>query len=379
MKKRTKQNQLDNFIPAVGFNGELIDNASKGYLLGCGYRRYDPSLGRFNSKDSESPFGSGGLSSYSYCAGNPITSVDPTGHSFMDFLVGITNIIIGVAGIIAAPFTGGSSVVIAAGMASGLTLAGAGIARTVAGAQDAAGHESQVARAASFWLGAASAAFGVVSIGKQISSVSRAGKKPYRIERKLRLRAKKNTNSKMVSVNADKFKPNKDTSYHLAFQKFTKNAKALRKNNQTTRLESYASSHGGTPLPNGTSLTGGERLSAINTPTFQEFFASVSKGTLGRKPGFFSVREKTYAWKGHLTKTRIPMKEGGFLSRFRTLNYGELTGSVTSTFQGVVSSIIFAQAEMAPAETAPAETSSTQVSQIYRSAFIRQSAFIYGH
>ncbi|CAM3964626.1 YD repeat protein [Pseudomonas reidholzensis] len=65
----------------LGFNGEMLDPASGCYLLGRGYRAYNPEIKRFHSPDSFSPFGSGGLNSYGYCLGNPITFRDPTGHS----------------------------------------------------------------------------------------------------------------------------------------------------------------------------------------------------------------------------------------------------------------------------------------------------------
>jgi hypothetical protein len=38
---------------------------------------------RFNSPDSLSPFGKGGLNAYTYCVGDPINSSDPTGHSIL--------------------------------------------------------------------------------------------------------------------------------------------------------------------------------------------------------------------------------------------------------------------------------------------------------
>lgn len=50
------------------------------YLLGNGYRAYNPALMRFNSPDNQSPFGEGGLNAYAYCAGDPVNSVDPSGH-----------------------------------------------------------------------------------------------------------------------------------------------------------------------------------------------------------------------------------------------------------------------------------------------------------
>ncbi|MBA1205055.1 RHS repeat-associated core domain-containing protein [Pseudomonas capeferrum] len=65
----------------LGFNGEALDQGSGWYLLGRGYRAYNPVLMRFNSPDSESPFDSGGLNPYAYCLGNPISLRDPTGHA----------------------------------------------------------------------------------------------------------------------------------------------------------------------------------------------------------------------------------------------------------------------------------------------------------
>jgi len=64
----------------LGFNGELIDPATGWYLLGSGYRTYNPTLMRFHSPDSLSPFGKGGINDYGYAQGNPIAFRDPTGH-----------------------------------------------------------------------------------------------------------------------------------------------------------------------------------------------------------------------------------------------------------------------------------------------------------
>lgn len=64
----------------MGFNGELREVATGWYLLGRGYRAYNPSLMRFHNPDSRSPFLEGGLNPYTYCLGNPIRFRDPTGH-----------------------------------------------------------------------------------------------------------------------------------------------------------------------------------------------------------------------------------------------------------------------------------------------------------
>ncbi|MGY2339991.1 RHS repeat-associated core domain-containing protein [Pseudomonas sp. SDO5532_S415] len=64
----------------LAFNGEFLDPDNGWYLLGKGYRAYNPVLMRFHTRDSLSPFGSGGVNPYGYCRGNPIALRDPTGH-----------------------------------------------------------------------------------------------------------------------------------------------------------------------------------------------------------------------------------------------------------------------------------------------------------
>ncbi|HDS1748708.1 MULTISPECIES: RHS repeat-associated core domain-containing protein [Pseudomonas] len=67
------------------------------YVLGNGYRTYDPALMRFYAPDGLSPFAEGGLNSYMYCNGDPVGKVDPSGHvpvflkPFRSFYKGIKN------------------------------------------------------------------------------------------------------------------------------------------------------------------------------------------------------------------------------------------------------------------------------------------------
>ncbi|WP_212627172.1 RHS repeat-associated core domain-containing protein [Pseudomonas sp. PP3] len=67
-------------LSLLGFNGERPDPVSGHYLLGNGYRAFNPVLMRFNSSDNLSPFGKGGLSSYMYCLGDPINLHDTNGR-----------------------------------------------------------------------------------------------------------------------------------------------------------------------------------------------------------------------------------------------------------------------------------------------------------
>ena len=66
----------------LGFNGERPDSATGHYLLGQGYRAFNPVLMRFNSPDKLSPFDKGGINSYAYCGGDPLNRKDSTGHTW---------------------------------------------------------------------------------------------------------------------------------------------------------------------------------------------------------------------------------------------------------------------------------------------------------
>lgn len=63
----------------LAFNGEAREEALGWYLLGKGYRAYNPGLMRFHSPDSLSPEESG-VNPYLYALGNPVNWRDPTGH-----------------------------------------------------------------------------------------------------------------------------------------------------------------------------------------------------------------------------------------------------------------------------------------------------------
>ncbi|MCJ2369932.1 RHS repeat-associated core domain-containing protein [Pseudomonas sp. RGM 3321] len=67
-------------LSVPGFTGQTIDPITGYYLLGNGLRAFNPTLMRFNSPDTLSPFGEGGLNSYAYCGGDPVNYIDPTGQ-----------------------------------------------------------------------------------------------------------------------------------------------------------------------------------------------------------------------------------------------------------------------------------------------------------
>ncbi|OZY37894.1 hypothetical protein CJF35_05860 [Pseudomonas lundensis] len=75
-------------MSVAGFNGELPDPVTGHYLLGNGYRAYNPVLLRFNSPDTMSPFGKGGVNAYAYCEGDPVNFADPSGYGKWSRLLG---------------------------------------------------------------------------------------------------------------------------------------------------------------------------------------------------------------------------------------------------------------------------------------------------
>ncbi|WP_150802472.1 RHS repeat-associated core domain-containing protein, partial [Pseudomonas fluorescens] len=79
------QSARQEVMTRLGFNGELREMHTSWYLLGNGYRAYNPRLMRFHSPDKLSPFGAGGLNAYMYCGGEPVMNSDPTGHTFFSW------------------------------------------------------------------------------------------------------------------------------------------------------------------------------------------------------------------------------------------------------------------------------------------------------
>ncbi|WP_236235459.1 RHS repeat-associated core domain-containing protein [Pseudomonas faucium] len=66
----------------IHFAGAFRDLLTGHYPFGNGKRSYSPCLMRFLSPDSLSPFESGGINSYMYCAGDPENRLDRSGLSW---------------------------------------------------------------------------------------------------------------------------------------------------------------------------------------------------------------------------------------------------------------------------------------------------------
>ena len=84
----------------LGYAGALREQDTGWYFLGD-YRIYNPVLMRFHSRDSLSPFGEGGLNGYAYCAGDPVNRVDPSGHSWLDWLLPAAGLALALVGTVA--------------------------------------------------------------------------------------------------------------------------------------------------------------------------------------------------------------------------------------------------------------------------------------
>jgi RHS repeat-associated protein len=148
----------------LGFNGERLDPVSGTYHLGNGYRAYNPILMRFNTPDSWSPFGAGGINPYAYCLGDPINRCDPSGHLSWQAWLGIG---LGILGVLATAVTFGMAaapVIAAEGVVAGLT-AGASAVGVIGGLGVVADVTSIASGALEDVNPQASAILGWVSLG----------------------------------------------------------------------------------------------------------------------------------------------------------------------------------------------------------------------
>lgn len=77
----------------VGYTGQRHSAVSGHYLLGNGYRGFNPVLKRFAGQDSLSPFGAGGEHGFAYCGNNPVNRSDPSGHLLWELLLIADNVV----------------------------------------------------------------------------------------------------------------------------------------------------------------------------------------------------------------------------------------------------------------------------------------------
>ena len=66
-------------VHGLAFCGQYRDPHTGNYPLGNGRRFYSPTLMRFTTCDSLSPFSRGGINGYAYCGGDPVNRHDPSG------------------------------------------------------------------------------------------------------------------------------------------------------------------------------------------------------------------------------------------------------------------------------------------------------------
>ncbi|TKJ85036.1 type IV secretion protein Rhs [Pseudomonas koreensis] len=167
----------------AGFNGEQLDPVTGLYLLGNGYRAYSPTLMRFLAPDSMSPFGAGGLNAYSYCLGDPVNRVDPTGHISWQSILGIG---LGVLGVVASVLTMGAATPwAAAALGLAVTSGLAGIASEVINELAPGSQAGEILGWISFGLGLASLGAGLaagakaaVNAGRRMASAFSKGLSP---------------------------------------------------------------------------------------------------------------------------------------------------------------------------------------------------------
>ena len=118
------------------YAGERIERDTGWYLLGP--REYSPGLRRFLAPDARSPFEDGGTNRYAYGGGDPMNRIDPTGESWVDWILPAVSIAFAAAAVVASAGVLSAMVVPAAGAAAAAFTPGL-VAATAAAAADVVG------------------------------------------------------------------------------------------------------------------------------------------------------------------------------------------------------------------------------------------------
>ena len=276
----------------TGFNGETLDPVTGNYMLGNGYRAYNPTLIRFMSQDSLSPFSEAGINAYQYCSGDPINRSDPSGH--LDGLklgLGIFAVLVGIAGAIAAPFTGGTSLAIAAGVigsaagaiSGGLSIAAAAVAERNPDVADKLDIASWAFTGISLVAGAVGAAGGIYQGTKAPGFISKLSK------------GRLGQSRLKVDI---KFRPKGQVKARRLKADWTPNDKYALKNAQSVTPVSMKN------------LKTGEVLKAPETLDKVEQFGS--SGFMGsRMIKTYTVRKSMNSWKEALTISKTVIDQVG--------------------------------------------------------------------
>ncbi|WP_217995527.1 RHS repeat-associated core domain-containing protein [Vibrio azureus] len=276
----------------TGFNGETLDPVTGNYMLGNGYRAYNPTLIRFMSQDSLSPFSEAGINAYQYCSGDPINRSDPSGH--LDGLklgLGIFAVLVGIAGAIAAPFTGGTSLAIAAGVigsaagaiSGGLSIAAAVVAERNPDVADKLDIASWAFTGISLVAGAVGAAGGIYQGTKAPGFISKLSK------------GRLGQSRLKVDI---KFRPKGQVKARRLKADWTPNDKYALKNAQSVTPVSMKN------------LKTGEVLKAPETLDKVEQFGS--SGFMGsRMIKTYTVRKSMNSWKEALTISKTVIDQVG--------------------------------------------------------------------
>ncbi|KAL6825506.1 hypothetical protein J3E69DRAFT_355507 [Trichoderma sp. SZMC 28015] len=131
---------------SIAFNGQRRDPVTGWYHLGNGYRVYNPVLRRFHVPDPGSPFSTGEINPYAYCAGDPINRIDPSGQfSFFGLEFNWGDLVSAIVGLVVSVIVGvltagaGTAIEVGVGITAGKSVAISALNGLVDGALGEAG------------------------------------------------------------------------------------------------------------------------------------------------------------------------------------------------------------------------------------------------